>query len=1020
MGVVEDVEGDTGIAEDGDAGGVYVSSLAPPLPQLSPLPLPLSAPLPPLSFSLPLSATTTLPPLLPPSVLKRLRSAVGSRAALPQRRFRGEEGRGQGQEQGREQQKQPHTPQQQTHEPSQHTPHSQSRQSRHIRQHEQSYQYQSYLSDEEDRGEEYSMEDLLLGTFHTSATSAAASAAYNTSHISYTPASAGLSGIRGSSSASAGMGGMGGMDGIGGSGTGGNSSSSDMDGNLSGGLLEDALDSSFLLSPVTTRPIVTTHMGTPVTTHIYGTSAPTVTTHIGTTHIGTTHMLSPGTMRATAPTRTHTAYQQQQQQYLQQLKQAQQQQQQQAYSATPAAAGTLTSAQGGRNRSFFGTAFCAPVEADSDIEGAEGGVKTALFFKEKIENAFQMLKFRWLIRCCRRFIRTLRRQARMKCLYIRGLRIRRGFSRRRSLRAWGEVWGKIKTQADIVDHIYMLRFGRRVLHAWHRQAIERIAPAHSQVAHLRLLCMRRRTLHIWRDFYLQRLRQTGFNDILARSKKVRVLHNWRAYMATLRWSKKIHLTMARRCLKPMFGTWRKKFLRKTLLTRVFSLQQQAWTWRLYSVPSTFERLFAVTDAWRRYTAGAKSLRVRAQQNHRALYFRGASLLARHFHCWIEIVQKVRKLAKVRIVRTQLLAKCCFLQWANHTTNMRGLEVRIDESQDSSRLSRALHLWAHRVREARVGRPEEFWRVRKLKLHFEELRCVKAERVRAEDKNLCALIGANMRKNSFRAWVGLKHRKNRYLRALPLLYHSYWRLKVRNAFFIWPGRKSAAKAHRFYALLSSKRRAHMPLVEIPEITIEPTLSFITIKRPSLLDRAVKLGIVEWGDVDGLHYYREIMSVALGLWGGMVRKDILLRFRCFQVRALLHKRRVAICLLGWILVTPRIAYRQTVWMLKSRQRHHDDYLHRKKLYDEYLRGRRRDAGKSGVVVGVGGMGAGGGGIGLGVNGVNSMRVNSKGMGKGVSSMGMGQGVSTGNITSRTRVMYEDEVEEMEKWGLVTPGM
>lgn len=93
------------------------------------------------------------------------------------------------------------------------------------------------------------------------------------------------------------------------------------------------------------------------------------------------------------------------------------------------------------------------------------------------------------------------------------------------------------------------------------------------------------------------------------------------------------------------------------------MHEDAWRWRSYSVPSPFQRLYSVLTAWKVYTQ--QSLRVRYQLalQNKALYFRGASLLASHFHQWMDFTLRQRQEHRIHNMHIMITKNVYFHAWA---------------------------------------------------------------------------------------------------------------------------------------------------------------------------------------------------------------------------------------------------------------------------------------------------------------------------------------------------------------------
>ena len=189
---------------------------------------------------------------------------------------------------------------------------------------------------------------------------------------------------------------------------------------------------------------------------------------------------------------------------------------------------------------------------------------------------------------------------------------------------------------------------------------------------------------------------------------------------------------------------------------------------------------------------------------------------------------------------------------------------------------------------------------------------------------------------------MKQRRERYRRGIFLLNRAWLKLKFKYAYLEWPGRAQSVLARIMRAHLSLKYKERIKLVDCyEEENVATVPSFLSKKRPKIAQRAAKYGFITSPDIDveGVRYYKDLMSALLNWWGNAVKKDVLLRLKGFQVRAALQSRKMRQCMMNWVLVTPKTSHRRVVWMIKAQRRAHDDYTHKKKKQELYIAADKR---------------------------------------------------------------------------------
>lgn len=178
---------------------------------------------------------------------------------------------------------------------------------------------------------------------------------------------------------------------------------------------------------------------------------------------------------------------------------------------------------------------------------------------------YVLLQFRWLIRCCRRFVRTLHQQA---VLHRRGYqctRLHHRHLRRLYWQRWQRQLSKTFTAANLCGRIHGVKLSRRVLRAWHGQAIVRLQPTASAVAALVIRNRTRAAYHRWRDLQAQRRYQESINATLRTGCKRRLWGVWKSYVGLLKQSRRIRNAVLKRVLRPIWQRWRRKVSSDELL-----------------------------------------------------------------------------------------------------------------------------------------------------------------------------------------------------------------------------------------------------------------------------------------------------------------------------------------------------------------------------------------------------------------------------------------------------------------------
>jgi hypothetical protein len=196
---------------------------------------------------------------------------------------------------------------------------------------------------------------------------------------------------------------------------------------------------------------------------------------------------------------------------------------------------------------------------------------------------------------------------------------------------------------------------------------------------------------------------------------------------------------------------------------------------------------------------------------------------------------------------------------------------------------------------------------------------------------CCFVGCC----SLRAWYALKNRTDRYRQGLHKLNHAWLRLRYKLAYLMWPGRRECILAKQMHDYLRLKHKDHIRLVDCPEPKkIVEVVSFVSKHRPTFAQRAVNLRIVSSkAELDGVQYYENLCRSILQMWQGAIKVDVDNRMRALAVRSNLSARSMRKCMMKWVLLTPKTAYRRVVWIVKQEHRAHDAHLHRQMLMREY---------------------------------------------------------------------------------------
>lgn len=123
---------------------------------------------------------------------------------------------------------------------------------------------------------------------------------------------------------------------------------------------------------------------------------------------------------------------------------------------------------------------------------------------------------------------------------------------------WMVHYSKRCTSSNLCARIFEVKLGRRVLRAWHAQAIERLLPAAISTANLYRQNVARYAYSLWRRFLAKREYQARVNRAMSSSHKGRIFGYWRQFVGQIKQSRVIRSTMLKRVLRPIWLQWRNK------------------------------------------------------------------------------------------------------------------------------------------------------------------------------------------------------------------------------------------------------------------------------------------------------------------------------------------------------------------------------------------------------------------------------------------------------------------------------
>jgi len=180
---------------------------------------------------------------------------------------------------------------------------------------------------------------------------------------------------------------------------------------------------------------------------------------------------------------------------------------------------------------------------------------------------------------------------------------------------------------------------------------------------------------------------------------------------------------------------------------------------------------------------------------------------------------------------------------------------------------------------------------------------------------------------FLFWRRVSIHRMRYRVGCYRLNRVWLRVKRKLCFLAWPGRKEILTATQWKQHLESKHRSNprhrIRLVDVSDDedlrrtrgvgNEEKIKSFIAMKRPTLLQRAVSFSyIYSIEDKDGFEYYETLMKAIMWQWHGWCKKDLRTRHLGHLLRLIVQRNRIMRSLMKWVLTTPRTSYRRVVWL------------------------------------------------------------------------------------------------------------
>ena len=151
--------------------------------------------------------------------------------------------------------------------------------------------------------------------------------------------------------------------------------------------------------------------------------------------------------------------------------------------------------------------------------------------------------------------------------------------------------------------------------------------------------------------------------------------------------------------------------------------------------------------------------------------------------------------------------------------------------------------------------------------------------------------------------------------------------MRLCFLYWPGRKEIVRASHWNKHLVNKHKSHRQRIGLVDVTDDEDRrirrdgnnrdskiqSFIAMKRPTLLERAVSYSYIDSiVDKDGYEYYERLMKAILWQWYVWIRRDLKIRHLGHLLRLIMARNTMLRSLMKWVIITPRTSYRRVIWI------------------------------------------------------------------------------------------------------------
>jgi hypothetical protein len=150
-----------------------------------------------------------------------------------------------------------------------------------------------------------------------------------------------------------------------------------------------------------------------------------------------------------------------------------------------------------------------------------------------------------------------------------------------------------------------------------------------------------------------------------------------------------------RRLRPLFVHWKTKFQQKSLLRRVFTVQEHAWSARSLSAQQRgssahyFATLHSMFTAWAAVVQQRRSQRWEDKHYRLALCFRGASLLARHFVAWKASHEQRRRLHRWYAKQQRKRMSSMYTAWKLYVRTIARPQKAMAEAHAAIQLTRAV-------------------------------------------------------------------------------------------------------------------------------------------------------------------------------------------------------------------------------------------------------------------------------------------------------------------------------------------